>query len=100
MIYLGPGIAKVRSCTELDSQKRAEASARKAEAIELHVRSGLSKREFIRECGHKWETGRDYLDPDQPKKCPRPRFMRIARATVERIEQLAIQAREMREGCA
>jgi len=68
------------------------AAARKAEAIELYERAaalGLSKRAFVRRWGHKWETGRDYLDVDQPKKRPRARSIRIARAVVNLIEAMA-----------
>ena len=79
------------------SDKRCEdrarlAAARKAEVIELYKRVaalGLSKRAFVRRWGHKWETGRDYLDEDQPKKRPRARSIRVARAVVNLLEAMA-----------
>ncbi len=47
----------------------------KTEACRLFPLTGMGKRACFRAFGVPYETGREWIDPEFPKKCPREDFV-------------------------
>jgi transposase-like protein len=86
----GPGLRKARAVDTTPYVCRWPDEL-KAEAIRLLPITGMGKRESCRAFGVPWETGRDWLDPGQPKKRPPEEFVEFLfhRAEARRLVRVA-----------